>query len=69
MANPKIGALQSLNLLRASVSSMVCILPTPPEADILLYGCNVAAGKSGQAFVNTFSNLTGADVAALALVN
>jgi hypothetical protein len=35
-----------------------------PEADILLYGCNVAAGATGQAFVNTFSNLTGADVAA-----
>jgi hypothetical protein len=29
MANPKIGALQSLNWLRASVSSMVCILPKP----------------------------------------
>jgi Domain of unknown function (DUF4347)/Domain of unknown function (DUF4082) len=35
-----------------------------PEADILLYGCNIAGGKAGQAFVNTFSNLTGADVAA-----
>jgi hypothetical protein len=35
-----------------------------PEADILLYGCNIAAGVAGQAFVNTFSNLTGADLAA-----
>ncbi|MGL5831845.1 MAG: DUF4347 domain-containing protein, partial [Waterburya sp.] len=35
-----------------------------PEADILLYGCNIAGGKAGQTFVNSFSNLTGADVAA-----
>ena len=34
------------------------------EADILLYGCNVAAGSSGQAFVNQLSQITGADVAA-----
>uniref|UniRef100_UPI00286BA88E DUF4347 domain-containing protein n=2 Tax=unclassified Chamaesiphon TaxID=2620921 RepID=UPI00286BA88E len=35
-----------------------------PEADILFYGCNIADGQSGQAFVNEISNLTGADVAA-----
>ncbi len=34
------------------------------DADILLYGCNVAQGESGKAFVNTLSQLTGADVAA-----
>ena len=35
-----------------------------PDADILLYGCNVAAGQTGQQFVQLFSQLTGADVAA-----
>jgi Ca2+-binding RTX toxin-like protein/Tol biopolymer transport system component len=34
------------------------------EADILLYGCDVAAGETGVAFVRQLSNLTGADVAA-----
>ncbi|WP_373544705.1 NPCBM/NEW2 domain-containing protein [Chamaesiphon sp.] len=34
------------------------------EADILIYGCNVAAGASGQAFIDKIGNLTGADVAA-----
>jgi hypothetical protein len=34
------------------------------DADILLYGCNVAQGELGQAFVSILSQLTGADVAA-----
>ncbi len=34
------------------------------EADILIYGCNVAAGESGQTFINKIGNVTGADVAA-----
>lgn len=34
------------------------------DADILLYGCDVAAGDRGLAFVQELSNLTGADVAA-----
>ena len=33
------------------------------EADILLYGCNVAAGPLGEAFVDQLARLTGADVA------
>jgi Ca2+-binding RTX toxin-like protein len=33
-------------------------------ADILLYGCNVAQGDFGVAFVNRLAELTGADVAA-----
>ena len=33
-------------------------------ADILLYGCYVAAGEAGQAFIQDLSSLTGADVAA-----
>ncbi|MCK5719925.1 MAG: DUF4347 domain-containing protein, partial [Thiomargarita sp.] len=35
-----------------------------PDADILLYGCNVAAGETGIAFVEHLSELTQADVAA-----
>jgi hypothetical protein len=34
------------------------------DADVLLYGCNVAAGEAGQAFVESLSQLTQADVAA-----
>ncbi|XPM55095.2 MAG: DUF4347 domain-containing protein [Leptolyngbya sp. IPPAS B-1204] len=34
------------------------------DADILLYGCNVAENASGKTFVNSLSQLTGADVAA-----
>jgi hypothetical protein len=33
-------------------------------ADILLYGCNVAAGDSGNQFIQQFATLTGADIAA-----
>ncbi|MGF1991282.1 MAG: DUF4347 domain-containing protein [Nostoc sp. ZfuVER08] len=35
-----------------------------PDADILLYGCNVAAGAVGSTFVSELGQLTGADVAA-----
>lgn len=35
-----------------------------PGADLLFYGCNVAAGKAGEAFVEQIHHLTGADVAA-----
>ncbi|MBK1720556.1 DUF4347 domain-containing protein, partial [Thiocystis violacea] len=34
------------------------------EGDILLYGCNVAAGATGVAFVERLARATGADVAA-----
>ncbi|MBW4419144.1 MAG: DUF4347 domain-containing protein [Myxacorys californica WJT36-NPBG1] len=34
------------------------------DADILLYGCNVAQGELGQAFTSILSQLTGADIAA-----
>ncbi|MBW4605048.1 MAG: DUF4347 domain-containing protein [Calothrix sp. FI2-JRJ7] len=34
------------------------------DADILLYGCNVAAGETGATFIQQLSQLTGADVAA-----
>ncbi|WP_190694442.1 NPCBM/NEW2 domain-containing protein [Nostoc sp. FACHB-152] len=35
-----------------------------PDADILFYGCNVAAREFGQIFVDNLSSLTGADIAA-----
>ncbi|MDO8787802.1 MAG: DUF4347 domain-containing protein, partial [Sulfuritalea sp.] len=35
-----------------------------PGADLLLYGCDVAAGEDGVAFVDRLAQLTGADVAA-----
>lgn len=35
-----------------------------PQADILLLGCDVAQGASGQLFVNTLSQITGAAVGA-----
>ncbi len=35
-----------------------------PDADILFFGCNVAEGSAGQAFVDRLSTLTGADIAA-----
>lgn len=35
-----------------------------PDADLLLYGCDVAAGQDGAAFVDRLAQLTGADVAA-----
>jgi len=35
-----------------------------PEGDLLLYGCNVAAGSSGVDFIRNLADLTGADVAA-----
>ncbi|MCK5230704.1 MAG: DUF4347 domain-containing protein, partial [Desulfobulbaceae bacterium] len=34
------------------------------EADIMLYGCDVAAGENGQTFVSQLAELTGTDVAA-----
>ncbi|MCV6588032.1 MAG: DUF4347 domain-containing protein [Marinobacterium sp.] len=33
------------------------------DADILLYGCNIAEDQHGQAFVNRLAELTGADIA------
>jgi hypothetical protein len=35
-----------------------------PDADVLFYGCNVAATNTGQNFIQNLSALTGADVAA-----
>ncbi len=35
-----------------------------PEGDLLIYGCDVAAGESGQQFIEALAEKTGADVAA-----
>ena len=35
-----------------------------PDADIVIYGCDVGAGRAGEAFVHRLAELTGADVAA-----
>jgi Tol biopolymer transport system component len=35
-----------------------------PDTDIFLYGCNIAAGETGRQFVELFSELTSANVAA-----
>ncbi|MEL6897416.1 MAG: DUF4347 domain-containing protein, partial [Planctomycetota bacterium] len=34
------------------------------DADVLLYGCDVAAGESGRSFMRQFASITGADIAA-----
>ena len=34
------------------------------NADILLYGCDIAQGEAGQAFISELAHLTGADIAA-----
>ena len=34
------------------------------DADILLYGCDIAQGEIGQSFIQQFAQLTGADIAA-----
>ena len=34
------------------------------EADILLYGCDIAGGEAGQVFITELAHLTGADIAA-----
>jgi Tol biopolymer transport system component len=52
----------TLNQFEAQVRSWQAALS--PEADILLYGCNVAQGEVGQTFVQQLSHLTAADVAA-----
>ncbi len=49
---------QSSLLLKSISNSMT------EEGDILLYGCNVGTNGIGESFVNTFAELTRADVAA-----
>jgi VCBS repeat-containing protein len=35
-----------------------------PDSDLLIYGCNVAEGEAGKAFITQLADLTGANVAA-----
>ncbi len=53
------GSLKQYTSQLASIGSSLTA-----TGDILLYGCNVAAGQSGLDFINLFSTLTSADVAA-----
>lgn len=41
-------------------------VPKPLQSPIFLYGCNIAAGEIGQAFIHRLSQLTGQEVAASA---
>ncbi|MEI6336866.1 MAG: FG-GAP-like repeat-containing protein, partial [Methylococcaceae bacterium] len=53
------GSLKHYTSQLASIGSSLMA-----TGDILLYGCNVAAGQNGLDFINLFSTLTSADVAA-----
>ena len=52
----------SLSLQASQISGWASALT--PDADILLYGCDVAAGDAGALFLTDIAALTGADVAA-----
>ncbi len=59
------GAWVTANDLQTRVAELAIWQQALTEAgDILLYGCHVAAGELGQAFVHLLNQLTGADVAA-----
>ena len=54
--------LDNLNQYRTSLEEWKNALT--PDADILLYGCNVAAGEKGTSFIQNLSQITDADIAA-----
>ncbi|MEO8004092.1 MAG: DUF4347 domain-containing protein [Betaproteobacteria bacterium] len=54
--------LQSLQNQQSEIASWGNALS--PDADVLIYGCNVAASEQGRTFVDALSRVTGADVAA-----
>ena len=58
------GTLDSASLTRESGIIADWSRAFAPGGDLLLYGCDVAAGDSGIAFLTQLSRLTGADVAA-----
>ncbi|MBD1932406.1 MULTISPECIES: DUF4347 domain-containing protein [Cyanophyceae] len=58
------SAVNSDNLQAYSNSLQQWASALTADADILLYGCDVASGGSGGAFVQQLSQLTGAEVAA-----
>ena len=54
--------LQSLRAHAGEIESWASALT--PDADLLIYGCDVAGSPDGRSLVNALSRLTGADVAA-----
>ncbi|MBD1835364.1 DUF4347 domain-containing protein [Cyanobacteria bacterium FACHB-472] len=58
------SAVNSDNLQAYSNSLQQWASALTADADILLYGCDVASGETGEAFVQQLSQLTGADIAA-----
>ncbi len=61
-----LGSLQldSANLDAHAEELAIIRAALAPEADILLYGCEIGAGSDGAAFVEKLAKATGADVAA-----
>lgn len=57
-------SLNSGNLSDYSASLSVIQASLSQNADFLIYGCDVAQGEVGQAFVNALADATGADIAA-----
>ncbi|MEM9483918.1 MAG: DUF4347 domain-containing protein, partial [Cyanobacteria bacterium P01_F01_bin.116] len=53
---------ETLSLYESTLESWDTVFTD--TADVLIYGCNVAEGVAGQAFLEDFSQLTGADIAA-----
>ncbi|MEH2285853.1 DUF4347 domain-containing protein, partial [Nostoc sp.] len=58
------SALNSIDLPEYAAQLKTWSKALTNDADILFYGCNVAQGQLGQAFVQNISQVTGADVAA-----
>ena len=54
----------TLNAQVAALSQWFSLSHSGPRPKLLLYGCNVAKGKAGAAFVQRLAALTQADVAA-----
>ena len=58
------GSLESGNLADYSDQLRGWGAGLKPDADILIFGCNVGAGSEGAGFVRQLAQLTGADIAA-----
>ncbi|MBF0158153.1 MAG: DUF4347 domain-containing protein [Magnetococcales bacterium] len=56
--------LTTANLARYATALSTIGSSLTPDGDLLLYGCNVAAGDTGLAFINALAQSTSADVAA-----
>ena len=55
----------SLETLTTHSDTLAVLKDTLTEdGDILLYGCNIAAGEEGEAFIEELAELTAADIAA-----